>query len=91
MYLFCPNGELFQYIVDKKYLSEKEAKTYLFQIVDALNYLHSQGIAHRDMKPENILLDQNGNVKLSDFGFARYIDHGTLCETPCGSPCYASI
>jgi serine/threonine protein kinase len=44
------------------------AKSITFQVIAALEYLHSEGIAHRDIKPKNILLDMNGCVKLIDFG-----------------------
>ncbi|OHS97671.1 CAMK family protein kinase [Tritrichomonas foetus] len=86
----CPNGELFQYIVNKKKLSEEEAKGFLFQIVDALKYCHSLGVVHRDMKPENILFDPENNLKITDFGFSRFSDPNGLVNTSCGSPCYAS-
>ena len=87
---FCPNGELFQYIVDRNHLSEEEAKPFVRQILETLDYIHKQGISHRDMKPENLLMDQTGRVKFSDFGLSRFIPSNGLVDTPCGSPCYAS-
>ena len=87
---FCPNGELFQYIVDREHLSEDEAKPFVRQILETLQYIHDNGISHRDLKPENLLLDSFGKVKLSDFGLSRYIPANGLVDTPCGSPCYAS-
>jgi BR serine/threonine kinase len=59
------------------------------QIVLAVEYLHNLGIVHRDLKPENILLDGSNQVKLADFGFARYVGAG-LSNTSCGSPHYAA-
>ncbi|KAH0787517.1 CAMK family protein kinase [Histomonas meleagridis] len=87
---FCPNGDLFQYIVDRKYLKESEAKPIFRQILEALQYIHSIGVSHRDLKPENILIDQFGKIKISDFGLSRFVDRNNLVDTPCGSPCYAS-
>lgn len=87
---FCPNGELFQYIIDKQHLSESEAQPIFRQILETLEYIHSMGISHRDMKPENLLIDKVGHIKISDFGLSRFLDSNGLVDTPCGSPCYAS-
>ncbi|OHT09217.1 CAMK family protein kinase [Tritrichomonas foetus] len=91
---FCPNGELFQHIVNQRHLSEIEAKPIFRQIIETIIYMHSMNVSHRDLKPENLLLDQFGRVKLSDFGLSTFIkcnpDGNNLVKTPCGSPCYAS-
>ena len=87
---FCPNGELFQYIVDRKKLSEDEARSLILQVMDSVNYIHKMGVSHRDLKPENILVDQNNHLKISDFGLSRFVGKNGMVETPCGSPCYAS-
>lgn len=87
---FCPNGDLFQYIIDKKRLKEDEAKPIFRQILETLQYIHEMGISHRDLKPENILIDEFGKIKISDFGLSKFYDHNCLVDTPCGSPCYAS-
>lgn len=87
---FCPNGDLFQFIVDNGHLTEDVGAFYMKQILEALKYVHSLGIAHRDLKPENLLLDAKNNIKISDFGLSRYVDTNGLVNTPCGSPCYAS-
>ena len=87
---FCPNGELFQYIVDHGRLSEEESKPKIRQILETLAYIQSMNVTHRDLKPENILLDQYGQLKISDFGLSRFLDSNGLANTPCGSPCYAS-
>ena len=87
---FCPNGDLFQYVVDRDRLSEDEAKPIIKQILETMNYIHSMGVSHRDMKPENILIDQLGRIKISDFGLSRFFGKNKLVNTPCGSPCYAS-
>lgn len=87
---FCPNGELFKYIVDRTRLPEPEAAHFMFQFLDALNYVHSLGVAHRDLKPENLLLDPVGRLKISDFGLSKFVGDSGMVSTPCGSPCYAS-
>ena len=87
---YCEEGELFNYIVKKERLSENESSFFYYQLINALEYLHSKGIAHRDPKPENILLGENHIIKLIDFGLSNYFDKNKLLITPCGSPCYAS-
>lgn len=59
---YASGGELFDYIVSKKYLPEDEARVIFRQILSALSYLHSCGYAHRDLKPENILIDESSNL-----------------------------
>ena len=63
-------GELFTYIAETGVFSESMCRHLLKQMLMALNYLHTQGFAHRDLKPQNILLTRNYEVKLVDFGFA---------------------
>ena len=87
---YCEEGELFNYIVKKDRLSENESSFFYYQLINAVEYLHSKGIAHRDLKPENILLGENHIIKLIDFGLSNYFDDKKLLITPCGSPCYAS-
>ena len=88
---YCPGGELFDYVIRKKRINENEASFFFHQILLGLKHIHSLNIAHRDLKLENILLDQFGNVKISDFGLSKVLEKDTgLASTPCGSPCYAS-
>lgn len=86
---YCPNGELFQYIVDHGRFEESAANVMFRQIISALVYLHSKDIAHRDLKPENILLDANFSPKIADFGLCHVATAKMLLSTPCGSPFYA--
>ena len=69
-------------------MKEKHALHYFYQILQGLNYLHSNNIIHRDIKPQNILIDKYNVCKIADFGFARYKEEDTLLKTVCGSPLY---
>ncbi|CAF4074967.1 unnamed protein product [Adineta steineri] len=78
-------GELFRHLRDCEKFDEKKSKFYASQIILALEYLHLLGIIYRDLKPENLLIDRFGYIKMCDFGFAKKIDRGkayTLCGTP---------
>ena len=89
---FCEGGELFNYIVVNKCLSEEKSAFFYYQLINGLEYIHSLGIVHRDLKPENLLLTKDHILKIIDFGLSNYFknDQIKLLETPCGSPCYAS-
>ncbi|KAJ8967020.1 hypothetical protein NQ314_003137 [Rhamnusium bicolor] len=78
------------HLVAKGRMSEPEAKRIFSQIVSAVSYCHSQGVVHRDLKAENLLLDHNLNIKLADFGFSNQFTEGCLLSTFCGSPPYAA-
>uniref|UniRef100_A0ACD5X7J6 Uncharacterized protein n=1 Tax=Avena sativa TaxID=4498 RepID=A0ACD5X7J6_AVESA len=67
----CEGGELFDQIVRKGRLPEDEARFYAAEIVDILEYLHSVGLIHRDVKPENLLLTSDGHIKIADFGSVK--------------------
>ena len=92
---YCNGGELFDYIVSKERLSEKESAIFFYQIINGVEYIHSQGFAHRDLKPENILISRKNNkniLKIIDFGLSHEYDefNGELLKTKCGSPSYAA-
>ncbi|XP_004563974.3 serine/threonine-protein kinase 36 isoform X1 [Maylandia zebra] len=84
-------GQLFQILEDDGNLPESQVRAIACQLVSALYYLHSHRILHRDMKPQNILLEKSGVVKLCDFGFARAMSVSTLVLTSIkGTPLYMS-
>ncbi len=66
---------------DRQRLSIKERMTLLATVCDAVHHGHQKGVIHRDLKPDNILVDRDGAPKLIDFGIARVIDTGTLLDT----------
>ncbi|EAX99226.1 CAMK family protein kinase [Trichomonas vaginalis G3] len=81
----CVNGTLSQYNLSHEKLPDSKIYTIVQQTASALNYLHSRGIFHRDIKPDNIGFDENMNVKLIDFGFStesQMMDQSLACGTP---------
>ncbi|CAK72024.1 unnamed protein product (macronuclear) [Paramecium tetraurelia] len=68
---FVRGGDLFSHLQEVNYFSEIEAKYIIAQIALGLSYLHESGTIYGDLKPENVLIDENGYVQLTDFGFGR--------------------
>ncbi|GAA5989892.1 hypothetical protein JCM10908_002365 [Rhodotorula pacifica] len=89
---YASGGELFDHILAHRYLKERDASRLFAQLISGVSYLHAKGVVHRDLKLENLLLDRNRNVIITDFGFAnRFNDERVdLMATSCGSPCYAA-
>ena len=87
---FAENGTLFNKIKSEGHFSECKAREYFHQIIDALEFIHSQKVVHRDLKPENILLDKDGNVKISDFGLSSEMSEDGRVSGSCGSANYAA-
>ena len=88
---YCNGGELFDYIVSKQRLREREACWFYYDLVNGIEYVHTMNVCHRDLKPENLLLDSNKRIKIIDFGLSNtYKDAHDTLTTACGSPCYAA-
>lgn len=87
---YVSGGELFDLIVQKGKLEEREARRFFQQIISGVQYCHHHRVVHRDLKPENLLLDGNGNVKIADFGLSNIMEDGAFLQTSCGSPNYAA-
>ena len=85
---FVRGGELFQHLRTARYFPEEKVKFYAASIGLALDYLHSKGIIYRDIKPENILIGEDGYLKLIDFGMAKIIKNGEKATSFCGTPEY---
>ncbi|KAF7718197.1 Serine/threonine-protein kinase KIN4 [Penicillium ucsense] len=68
---YASGGELFDYILNNRYLKDNSARRLFAQLVSGVGYLHKKGIVHRDLKLENLLLDRNRNIIITDFGFAN--------------------
>ncbi|KAJ3323675.1 hypothetical protein HDV06_001405 [Boothiomyces sp. JEL0866] len=89
---YASGGELFEYILSRQNLPEKEAAKFFFQLIDGVSFLHHNGYVHRDLKLENLLLDKNRNMIITDFGFANFYQPmgDRILSTSCGSPVYAA-
>jgi 5'-AMP-activated protein kinase catalytic alpha subunit len=85
-----PGKEFMEYLTKKGKLKEVEACKFFHQIISGLEYMHQCGVAHRDFKPENILITKDDTIlKIIDFGLGNIYKNNQLLKTACGSPCYA--
>merc|ERR550539_760501 len=82
----CLGGELFTILRRRRYFNEPTSKFYAGCVVEAFAYMHGQNIIYRDLKPENLVLDDKGFLKVTDFGFAKVVADKTY--TLCGTPDY---
>lgn len=83
-------GDLLGFLLDRVRLREKEARHIFQQLVAGVEYCHRQGVAHRDLKLENIFMDADGNAKIGDFGLSAEIRAGEFLRESCGSLNYAA-
>ncbi|KAH0788427.1 CAMK family protein kinase [Histomonas meleagridis] len=93
IYIFielCDGGDLNDAVMSAGGLPENQARHYFKQIMSAISYIHQLGIAHRDIKLENILVTSNGHAKLTDFGLCKQQNPGSLLLTTCGTLVYAA-
>jgi len=85
-------GELFDRIVEKGSYTEKDAADLIRQVLEAVDYMHDQGVVHRDLKPENLLYygpHEDSKIMISDFGLSKMEDSGIMA-TACGTPGYVA-
>ncbi|WOH13126.1 hypothetical protein DCAR_0832635 [Daucus carota subsp. sativus] len=90
---YVDSGDLFERIASKGKLSEDAGRKMFQQLVDGVSYCHNRGVFHRDLKLENVLVDTEGNIKISDFGLSALPQHfrdDGLLHTTCGSPNYVA-
>merc|ERR1711998_483804 len=88
---FCPGGELFFHLKQEGCFSYERTKHYVAEIASALDYMHTMGIIYRDLKPENLLIDEEGHMKLADFGLCKRTvtaEGEKKAKTFCGTPEY---
>ncbi|CAK59596.1 unnamed protein product (macronuclear) [Paramecium tetraurelia] len=82
---YCANGDLNNFWKNNL-LTEQEAKTIFTQILAGMKYLAEQSIVHRDLKLDNILIDEKNTIKIADFGFAKYYNSEDIFVSYCGTP-----
>jgi len=84
---FMQGGDMFYHIHSNKKFEENRAKFYAIELILGLEFLHKNNMIYRDLKPENLLMDSKGHLKISDFGLSKILDSPdekayTLCGTP---------
>lgn len=87
---YVPGGELFEMVNEAGGFEPGLARKYFRQIIDGVEYCHQNLVAHRDLKLENILIDEKGSVKIVDFGLSNFMKDGIFLKTSCGSLHYAA-
>uniref|UniRef100_A0A182NBU3 non-specific serine/threonine protein kinase n=1 Tax=Anopheles dirus TaxID=7168 RepID=A0A182NBU3_9DIPT len=90
---YMKGGDLLTRILENRYLTEKTAKLYFLQMCLAVKYLHEQGITHRDLKPDNMLLrdsDEYTLLKVTDFGLSKFVRKNSVMRTICGTSLYVA-
>ncbi|VEL41326.1 unnamed protein product [Protopolystoma xenopodis] len=90
---YVPGGNLVGWMDEVEVLSEPAARFYAAEVTLALRALHGMGFIHRDLKPDNLLVDAHGHLKLADFGTCIAVDSKTRrvhCHTAVGTPDYIS-
>jgi 5'-AMP-activated protein kinase catalytic alpha subunit len=85
---YVPGGDLLGFVRKRTKLNENTARFIFRQIIESIQYIHSQNIVHRDIKLDNILIDLSNNIKICDFGVGRECKKGEIIKDQCGTPAY---
>jgi serine/threonine protein kinase len=85
---YCGSTNISHYVKKKHPLPEEDIRSVLLQTLNAMEYLHSRNIVHRDLKGHNLLINRHKRVKLIDFGFAILTNKGRKLSSVCGTPNY---
>lgn len=85
---YVAGGDLLTYLKKKNKVTENTCKFIFKQLIQGLHYMHSQGIIHRDVKLDNILIDSDSTIKICDLGVSKMIKPGELMTEQCGTPAY---
>jgi len=87
--VFAAGGDVFDRLSQRANYNEKDARDLAESLIETMEAVHQKGIVHRDLKPENLLLlaeNDDSEILLADFGFARHTDKENQCTTRCGTP-----
>ena len=87
---YVPGGELFELVNETGGFEPALARKYFRQIIDGVEYCHQNLVSHRDLKLENILINEKGLIKIADFGLSNFMKDGQFLKTSCGSLHYAA-
>lgn len=85
---YCPGGELYRILRRYRHFSERETQFYAAQLVLAIEMMHNKNILYRDLKPENVLIDSDGYIKITDFGLSKQNVEKNEAKSICGTPEY---
>jgi len=86
---YCPGGELFNLLQKRKKFTEDQTRFYSVQILLALEHIHAKDVVYRDLKPENVLIDNKGYIRITDFGLSKMNVKGSKdANSVCGTPEY---
>ena len=89
----CENGDLYDYVMSNKSADQCQARKFIYQLLEGIKALHRAGVCHRDIKLENILIDDRNTLKIADFGYSKIVDPGissVWCKTRCGTLQYCA-